>query len=152
MHTFNETGNESSGVLADAPMTISCKFEHGRRLGIWTMARTSGVEIPTDYYPGDEFVEITGSHGVVWVNRCSGKVMDAPPLTLFRNGRLRHFEHMNLDWGDSFKAGGEQFIAALIDGSQPDMSPEFARNVYRFQLAAMRSASEHREVDLSEIG
>ena len=151
VHAFNETGNESSGVAVNSPLTITCRFQRGRRLGVWTKAQTTDVEVPTDYYPGDEFVEVVGSKGVIWVNRCSGKMLDTSPVTLFSGGRLRRFDDMETDWGESFRVGGEQFIAALRDGSQPDMSPEFAREVYLFQLAAIESAESGREVSTVEI-
>lgn len=152
VHTFNETGNESSGVAGDSPLVVSCKFAHKSRLGVWTMTRTSGIEIKSDYYPGDEFLEVTGSKGIVWVNRCSGQLLDAPPVTLYVGGRARHFHDMELDWGESFRAGGEQFIDGVLDGTQPDMDAKFARSVFVFQLAAVRSAEQGREVPVAEFG
>ena len=57
--------------------------------------------------------------------------------------------------GDSpltFRRGGEAFVDSVLDGTQADMDPDFARSVFTFQLAAVRSAAEGREVGLDEIG
>ena len=152
VHTFNETAGESSGVLANAPLTISFRMRDGARLGLWTMVRTTDIEIPTDYYPGDEMVEVVGSKGILWVNRCSGRLLDAPPVSLRQGIKTRHFDDMETDWGESFRVGGEEFARAIRDGSQPDMDVSFARHVFLFQQAALVSADQSRQVSLSEIG
>ena len=151
-HTFNEISETDVNAGRGGPMTITFRTVNSRRLGVWTMTGARELEIPSDYYPGDEFIEVTGSRGVVWVNRCSGNLLNAPPVSVLSGGRLRHFEDMETDWGESFKTAGEEFGRAIENGSQVDMDAEMSRNVYAFQLAAVKSAEEAREVKISEIG
>ena len=88
---------------------------------------------------------------ILWVNRCSGKLLDAPPVSMLSSGRVRHFDEMEVDWGESFRTEGKEFAAAIAHGTQPDMDVQMAREVFAFQLAALRSDREGREVSLSEI-
>ncbi|NQW17567.1 MAG: Gfo/Idh/MocA family oxidoreductase [Chloroflexi bacterium] len=152
VHTFNEMGEGDVSAGRSGPMTITFRFADTRRLGVWTMTGAPEIEIPTDYYPGDEFIEVTGTKGIVWVSRCSGKLLDAPPVSVLTGGKMRHFDDMEVDWGESFKAGGQEFARAIESGSQVDMDADMSRNVYAFQLAAVMSAAEQREVSVSEIG
>ncbi|MCH8222921.1 MAG: hypothetical protein IH868_05865 [Chloroflexi bacterium] len=116
------------------------------------MTYSPDLQVPTDYYPGEEMIEIVGSRGMVWINRCSAKLLDAPPVSLYRDGKTRHFEEMEVDWGDSFRVGGEEFTDAIVNGGEIAMSAELARAVLAFQRAAILSAEEHREVAVSEMG
>ena len=73
---------------------------------------------------------------------------------MLSSGRVRHFDEMEVDWGESFRTGGKEFAAAIAHGTQPDMDVQMAREVFAFQLAALRSdreGREGREVSLSEI-
>jgi predicted dehydrogenase len=151
VHTFNDYHDGATRPYGGAPAMITFKFEGAQNFGSWTMTHSPDLQIPTDYYPGEEMIEIVGSRGIVWINRCSAKLLDAPPVSLLRDGKTRHFEDMEVDWGDSFRVGGEEFTDAITNGSEIAMSAELARAVLSFQAAAMRSAEEHREVTVEEL-
>lgn len=151
-HTFNEIAETDVDAGRGGPMTITFRTVNSRRLGVWTMTGAQELEIPSDYYPGDEFIEVVGSKGIVWVSRCSGNLLNQPPVSVLSSGKMRHFEDMETDWGESFKTAGEEFGQAIETGEQVDMDAEMSRNVYAFQLAAVKSANESREVNISEIG
>ncbi len=152
VHTFNDLHDGTERPYVGSPLMISFKFEGAQKFGSWSMTTSPEMHVPTDYYPGEEMIEIVGSRGIIWINRCSAKLMDAPPVSLYRDGKTRHFEDMEVDWGDSFRVGGEEFTAAIVNGGQPDMSAELARAVLAFQRAAILSAEEHREVAVKEMG
>jgi len=107
--------------------------------------------VRTRYYAGDEWTEITGSRGIVWVTRCSGNLLEAAPVVLHRDGETFHFSDMETDWADSFRRCVHEFTAAIVDGTQPGLDGAEARHALAFSLAAMRSGEEHREVTLEEI-
>ena len=156
VHTFNDFHDGTTRPYGGAPAMISFKFvgkfEGAQRFGSWAMTYSPDLQVPTDYYPGEEMIEIVGSRGIVWINRCSAKLLDAPPVSLYRDGKTRHFEEMEVDWGDSFRVGGEEFTNAIVNGGEIAMSAELARAVLAFQRAAILSAEEHREVAVSEMG
>ena len=150
VHVFNDFDTAAPGAYRGSPAAISFRFESGA-LGTWTMTRAKDLHIPSDYYPGDELLEIIGAHGIVWVNRCSGKLLDRPPVMLFQNGTTRSFEDVEVDWGESFRIAGMEFTDAIANGGEIGMSAERARGVLAFQFSAMCSAEEHREVNVSEF-
>ena len=152
VHTMAATVQEEGGVQRPVPpMAISWKHAGSDTYGSWEIVSAPDMLIRTQYYPGDEQVEVTGTTGIVWVNRCSGDLLGAPPVTLYRDARLRHFDELETDLAGSFRRAGLDFIAAIRDGTQPQLSGREARSVLAFSLAAMRSAAEHREVTLADL-
>jgi predicted dehydrogenase len=99
----------------------------------------------------DDRIEIHGSEGILWVNRCTGKLLDEPAVVLYRDGETRAFHDLACDWAESFRLGGIDFVDALLEGRTPELSAEEARQTLAFALAAARSADERREVLLSEL-
>ena len=130
---------------------ITWQHERGGLFGTWDMVESPGFVIDTRYYPVDEWVEITGSTGIIWITRCSARMVDLPPVLVFKNGRTTGFSDMETDWGDSFRRGGHEFTQAIVDGRQPQMDAVQAAHTLAFGLAAVRSAVEHREVSIGEL-
>jgi len=152
VHAMGTTVDERGGAHRPVPpIVISWKHADGPRYGSWEIVSAPDLLIRTRYYPGDELLEVTGTRGIVWVNRCSGDLLGAPPVSLYRDGRTRHFHHLETDLADSFRRAGLDFISGIRDETQPEISGREARSVLAFSLAAMRSAAEHREVPLAEL-
>jgi predicted dehydrogenase len=87
----------------------------------------------------------------VWVNRCTGHLLDEPAVVLYRDGETRAFHDLATDWAESFRLGGLDFVDALRTGRQPAQNGESARRTLAVALAVGRSAAEGREVALDEI-
>ncbi|MBM3957259.1 MAG: Gfo/Idh/MocA family oxidoreductase [Gemmatimonadetes bacterium] len=152
VHTTAHTVEERPGVRRPVPpMAVAWKHTGSPACGFWEIVSAPDMLIRTDYYPGDDIVEVTGTKGIVWVNRASGNLLGAPPVTLYRDGRLRHFEDVETDLADSFRRAGLDFISAIRDGTQPQLDPREARSVLAFSLAAVRSAVERREMALADL-
>ena len=126
------------GIILDAPATVIWKYREGMRYGMWDAIASPELVIPTKYYGGDEWVEITGSRGVIWVNRCSGEMLDAPAVVLYRDGETRAFEDLETDWGVSFVRQGQDFVAAIREGRPCTLTGPEARRVLQFNLAVHR--------------
>ena len=147
----------SRGAGAEIPNTggvAAITFRHvdGQSIGSWTGLGSPDLPIPTDYYAAEEVAEIAGERGIIWINQTSAKLLGAPPVSLYRDGKVRHFTEMETDWGDSFRTGGMEFTNAIANGGPIDITAENARHVLAFLLAAKMSALEHREVAISELG
>jgi len=139
------------GIVLDAPVTAIWKYSEGIRYGMWDALSSPELVIPTKYYGGDEWVEITGSRGVIWVNRCSGEMLEGPALVLYRDGETRAFQDLETDWGVSFVRQGQDFIAAIREGRPCTLTGPEARRVLQFVLAVHVSAKEERPVKVDEI-
>lgn len=119
--------------------------------GTWDMNDSSDFVIDTKYYPVDEWVEITGTRGILWLTRCTAKMTDMPPLMMFRDGKTHSFDDMETDWGDSFRRAGHEFTDGITSGTQPQMDASEAAHTLAISLAAAKSAVEHREVAINEM-
>ena len=110
------------------------------------------MRVRSKYYASDDRIEIHGTEGIIWVNRCTGVLLDEPALVLYRDGETRAWHDIPSDWAESFRLGAHDFIDALIEGRQPAQDVDDAAATLRFAIAAHVSACEAREVRLDEIG
>ena len=141
----------AAGVSVDAPAVILWRHAGGKRFGTWETVLTPQMVVRSKYYANDEWVEITGTRGVIWVTRCSGEMLAGPPLVMYRDGETRAFHDIESDWAASFLAGTRAFIEAIQKGGRPELTAEEGREVLRFALAAQRSAAEGRPVRVEEV-
>ena len=142
------------GYENDAPLLVSWSYEGGRTHGSWELQSSTEMVVRSDYYTGDEWFELSGTRGVIWVNRCTAKMLyDTPPLTFYADGEMHRVgeDEINADWGDSFKECVNEFVTCILAGKQPDMSAEDSRETYKFARASQLAARENRPVSLSDV-
>ena len=139
------------GYYIDAPAIISWKYKQPRLYGVMDAMYSSEMYMNTKYYACDERVEITGSKGVLWVTRCTSKMLQIPSVILYKNGQTIMFEGIKDDWADSFVNSAYNFIDAIANGSKVSLSVYDAREVLKMSLAVLESAKTSREVFISDI-
>jgi predicted dehydrogenase len=137
----------------DGPALVSWKYQGDSpaRFGSWEAIASIGMRVRSKYYVSDDRIEVHGSEGILWVNRCTGKLLEEPAVVLYREGETRAFHDLDTDWAASFRDGGFDFVDALLEGRAPSQTVTEARATLAFALAAQRSADEAREVALAEI-
>ena len=118
------------------------------KLGNWENVFAPDFEIATDYYAEDDWMEITGTRGILVATRCTGKLLDEAPVILYRDGKTRRFDDMETDWGHSFRDGAHDFASAVIEGRQPDLDARLARYVQDICLSAIQSIHTRSEVQI----
>lgn len=143
----------SAGVdrFTGSRSVITWKQEGANVFGTWDMTDSKSFVIDTKYYPVDEWVEITGTRGILWLTRCTARMTDLPPLVMFRDGQTHSYSDMETDWGDSFRRAGHEFTNGITGGTQPQLNAREAAHTLAISLAAALSAVEHREVSVSEM-
>jgi len=152
VHAFVHWTELSPEERIDGPALISWQYAGAvPRYGSWEVIASLGMRVRSDYYASDDRLEIHGSEGIIWVNRCTGKLLDEPALVLYRDGETRAFHDLASDWAESFRLGGIDFVDALREGRAPAQDAADARHTLAFALAAARSADEGREVALAEL-
>ena len=57
------------------------------------------LEISGYYYAQDDRVEITGTHGIIWINGGHGRIDETPPLVLYSKDKI--FEYRDIAMGGS---------------------------------------------------
>ncbi len=149
---IGETPRRDGGII-DAPGIISWKFP-GNRYGHLELAYSPDLEIVTIQYPQDDRLEITGTSGVIVVNRGHGRIIEGPALTLYAGGTAEDFSFPDaeLGWEASFIHATRHWIDALRSGATPRLTGEEGREILKFTLAAQLSAELGRAVRVDEVG
>ena len=107
------------------------------------------LEIDTVHYAQDDRVEITGTRGVIWVNRGHGRLFDQPPVVMYADDEVHSFTGMEAGWEASFVASTHHHIDALLEGRPPFLTGRQGAEILRFALAAQESARTGRAVRLA---
>lgn len=129
------------------PLAATFEYDQPDLLGTMSVTYAKKMVVPSAYYGADEFFEVQGEEGLLWVTRATGQLLDLPPLILHRNGQSEAFSDVDDDWGTGFRRASQHFVDCLVSGSQPEMSAEDAIRVLQLCFAVYQSANEARPVD-----
>lgn len=152
VHAFIHWNRVGENAWYDGPALISWQYAGSvPRYGSWEVIASLGMSVRSKYYVSDDRIEIHGTEGIVWVNRCTGKLLEEPSVVLYREGETRAFHELATDWADSFRAGTRDFADALLEGRPCFQDVTDARKTLAFALAAAKSAAESREVAIAEL-
>ncbi len=153
VHAFINVIEFGAGLQIDAPALISWRYAGlPARMGSWELVASRELDVLSRYYVSDDRIEIRGNRGVIWVNQCSGKLLEEPPVVLYRDGEVRAFHRVDADWATSFRNATHEFIDAVLEGREARLTAPEGRATLAFALAAQLSAAEHREVAIAELG
>jgi predicted dehydrogenase len=139
------------GWILDSPAVALWKYRNAEKYGSYEAITSDGILVRSKYVPEDEWVELTGSQGFIWVNRCTSMLLDRPPVVMYRDGVTTEFSDMDSDWAASFIAGVHDFADAIVQGRQAPLTGEEGKGVLQFCRALQLSAQEGREVRPEEI-
>ena len=157
-HTLMEGENyldKNTGNLVpfyqDAPSVIVWKYRDSQKFGVFDITYSKDLEIRSDYYACDERVEVTGTKGVLWVTRCTGKMLQIPTVVVYSDCQTTAYDNLRDDWADSFIDSTRDFVEAVRLNRPPRLTGEDGKEVLKFSLAALRSAREGRPVRMDEM-
>ncbi|HEX9974887.1 MAG TPA: Gfo/Idh/MocA family oxidoreductase [bacterium] len=142
---------DRNGYIWDSPAMISWRYKGMDKFGVWEQVWGDDLLIKTNYYAGEDRMEITGSRGIIWVTKCTAEFLDAPPLILYRDGRLTSFHDLDTDWQASFDAATQNFIDSILGKAEPELSFAEGYEVQRIAIAVKKSSDEKRVVSLDEV-
>ncbi|MFH1983511.1 MAG: Gfo/Idh/MocA family oxidoreductase [Pseudomonadota bacterium] len=142
---------DSADGIVDSPAAIMWKYHRGACYGMCEYAHAADMHIPSTYYANDEWIEVTGTRGIVLITRCTGDICPGPGVRLFDGYRWRDFADVATDWGEGFTGATANFIAAIRGEAPPLLSGEQGRQMLRLNLAISRSARLRREVYTEEL-
>lgn len=155
----------------DAPALIRARFARTKgehtRYAQFDFSFSSHMGIPFDFWL-DDFVEIVGEGGIMWINQCAaagdrrevqGNRMSEspvfPPIVVYRDGTVStDLANMSLhdrNWSTSFIASTRHFIDVMRRGGDPVFTGEDGMEITRYTVAALVSAQWGRDVSLDEI-
>ena len=147
--SFVENTEMSDGSFLDCPGIIMWNYENQNH-GSWDIVRAHKIKINSDYFNEDEWFEITGTEGFIWINRCSGKILDGPPLICFSKGEINEitFPKEELDWGSSFNIGMKNFVDSIGEDFNSKLSPSGGMKIFNYCKAARLSSDQQKPVSL----
>ena len=147
VHAWIGSTEIAPGSYLDAPAIVSWKFP-GNRFGSLEAVYSPELVLDTQHYAQDDRIEITGTKGVIWVTRGHGKMMDVPPVIMYKDQQVRAFSDMPVGWEHSFINSTRQMIDAYFAGEPPQLTGADGREVLSFALAAQASARSGKAVKI----
>jgi putative sterol carrier protein len=130
---------------------VMWKYSKGVRYGMCEYAHATEMKIPSKYYANDEWIEITGSRGIILVNRCTGNIKDGPGLSVFDGNKWRSYADVETDWGAGFIGATHNFVDAIQGTAQPLLSGAQGRDILKLTLAISKSSRVRREIYVNEL-
>ena len=150
-------------VVYDGPSYIFWKYprrnpEDPPKFGTMEITLASNLYYPSNYYMCDEFIEISGTKGLIWINQCTcggnyiSKSPQFPPIIVYKNGEIKTYgNNLPRDWRYSFINSTEHFIEVIKSGGEPIYSGEQGKNLSIFAKMAHISDQQKRIVFWKEI-
>src|SRR5579863_6810106 len=138
-------------LFFEAPM--AALFEYGRDdlLGIMEVSHAPGMFIESDWYGADEFFEVQGTDGLIWVTRLSGRLHDLAPLVLVSGRQRTELRDLDDRYDESFRRAAAGFVDGLLTGLPIDLTPDVATQALQLSFAVYQSSNERRPVDPTAI-
>jgi predicted dehydrogenase len=138
-----------SNIFTSTPAAVMWKYRTGKTYGMMDVVMAPELQIDTRHYADESRLEITGTRGIIFVNRCTGKLQNRPAVELYRDGVTTAFEDIPVEWETSFIHATRDFIDCLDRGTQPQLSGPQGRAVLEFTLAAIEAAETQATVILN---
>jgi predicted dehydrogenase len=133
------------------PCAVIFEYEDPGVLGTMEVQYAPNFYMRSKYYGADEFFEITGDEGQLWVTRATGEMLDLAPVMLFTGTaneiKTTEFTDIDADWGAGFARSSQHFIDALVHGTAAAMTPAEATDVLRLCFAVYEAGATRLPVD-----
>lgn len=142
---------DSADGIIDCPAVIMFRHRERTAHSVITFTHSADMYVPSDYYANDEWMEITGSKGIIFIHRCTGKIHRGPGLSLFNGKSHKKFRRVKTDWQTGFSMATQNFIEALRGEADPLLTGRQARGILRLAIAAAHSSREERDVYPEEL-
>lgn len=138
------------GGTLDSPSVVSLRWGGGA-VGTLEVVNAPQLQVQSLFYSQDDRVEVSGTKGVAWVNRGHGRLLEEPPLRVYKDGRTTDYEDLDSEWDASFVLATRDFIEAIRLGRGTLLSAEEHRQVLSMALAAQISGREDRVVAPAQV-
>jgi predicted dehydrogenase len=140
-------------LFFEAPTVALFEYDREDLLGMMEVSYAPDMFIRSNHYGADEFFEIQGTRGFIWVTRLCGNLhVDLPPLVLYEeDGRRTSFAQLDASYDGSFRRAAGAFVDGLCAGSAPDLDPETAIKALQLAFAVYAASNGREPVDPATI-
>ncbi|MHA1229579.1 MAG: Gfo/Idh/MocA family protein [Candidatus Helarchaeota archaeon] len=147
-------------IPIDMPAVVIYKVSN-TKYGVWNCSIGNNLPIKSDYYGCDEFVEIQGDKGIIFINGCTGNMFvdcncggpGKPGVYwLDKNGIWHSDCQMETNWKYSFINSTKHFIKCIKEDLKPILDGKTAREILQISLAMVKSIrSNNIDIEVSSI-
>ena len=104
------------------------------------------MTIRSRYYRADEFFEIHGTRGIIWVTRCTGEMLDLPPVMVIKGTET--IELPGARWTGAWASTAPRATSstACWRGASPPRTSHAATRMLQVPLAIYEAARTGRWV------
>jgi predicted dehydrogenase len=131
--------------IMETPSVATWRFKGRDCLGIIDYTYAPAMTMRARYARVDEFFEIHGSSGIIWVTRCSGELLDLPPLMVIRGTETVSYQ-VPTDWRLGFDGAARDFVDGVLEGRQPAQDVHAATRMLQVALAIYEAGRTGRPV------
>ena len=131
----------------EAPIAAIWKYKDRECLGILDENFGGEMAIRSTFGRSDNYFEIHGSKGAIHVTRCTGEIMDLPPVLLVTGSETIPYDVPHI-WSEGFDRSAKHFVNSILSGTQPDLEAHFAKKTVQTALAIYRAAETGQAVDV----
>jgi predicted dehydrogenase len=137
--------------ILETPSVATWRFKGRDCLGVVDYTHAPEMTMRGRYVRVDEFFEIHGSRGIIWVTRCSGEMLDLPPVQLIRGTETVAYQ-VPMDWRLGFDGAAADFVDGVLDGRSPAQDVQTARHMLQVALAIYAAGRTGTTVSPDSIG
>ncbi|HVV37014.1 MAG TPA: Gfo/Idh/MocA family oxidoreductase [Acidimicrobiales bacterium] len=140
-------------VFFEAPTAAIWEYQRPSLLGMMEVTYSPDMFIRSRYYGADEFFEIQGTEGFIWVTRATGEMLDLAPVVHYaKDGTQTNYDALDADWLTGFRGASRHFVDALVAGTRPvDMTPDAAIAALQLCFAVYQASNKRSPVDPRSI-
>lgn len=141
---------DSLDGLMDSPVTLMWKYKGKKRYGLCDFCFSEEMYVPSKYYANDEWFEITGSKGIIFIHRCTGDIHEGPAVSLFDSDGWHSFD-VESDWQAGFTGAAHNFVEAIRGEAKPFLTGPDGKEILKMSFAIYNAAKKRRDVYLDEL-
>ncbi|MGH9078945.1 MAG: Gfo/Idh/MocA family protein [Acidimicrobiales bacterium] len=133
------------------PCAVIFEYEEPGLLGSMEVSYAPDMWLRSSFYGADEFFEIQGDEGFLWVTRCTGEMLDLAPVVLYQGGHdiqtTTAFSDVPSAWNLGFDRSASHFVDALVDGVPAEMSAAEAAKALQLCFSVYQAGNTGAAVD-----
>ena len=137
--------SRTGDFIMETPSVATWRFKGRDCLGIVDYTYAPDMVLRSRYARLDEFFEIHGTRGAIWVTRCSGELLDLPPVMVIRGTETTSYQ-VPSDWRLGFDGAAADFVDGVLGGRQPAQDVHAAKRMLQVPLAIYEAARTGRAV------
>ena len=135
VRTWSNHQRVSKVIKWDTPAVIIYENNKSYKYGQWSTSISKNFPIKSDYYGGDEFLEIQGEDGLIFVNGCSGNMFSGTHNSgpgkpgvywMDKFGDWQADTSMETNWKYSFINCTRDFVQSIKNDTTPQLEPKIA--------------------------